>query len=111
MKIIHIEMEEEMGTTKVRGKTSKRPASTHQASEAHRKNKRMSKTTERTLLQDMVAQLEADKGSMASIMASVLAKAKEGDKDMLAFIGRYLLGNGKVSLDELTNPPLIKKSR
>ena len=78
---------------------------------ASNKPRKVKKTTERTLLQDMVAELSANKNTMKSIMETVLVKAKEGDKDMLAFIGRYMLGNGKVSLDELTNPPLIKKSR
>jgi hypothetical protein len=75
------------------------------------KQQRSKKTTERTLLQEMIGQLEGDKGALASIMAKLLEAGKDGDKDALAFIGKYFMGNGKVSLDDLTNPPLIKKSR
>lgn len=79
--------------------------------EQHRKNKRVRKTTERTLLQQLVGELDRDSSVLERISSSLLAKAEAGDKDALAFIGKYLLGNGKVSLDELYNPPLIKKSR
>lgn len=75
------------------------------------KRTRIKKTTERELLGEMVAKLNQNKGALPQIMDVMLAKAKGGDRDALAFIGKYLLGNGKVSLDELYNPPLIKPSR
>ena len=57
------------------------------------------------------AQVEKDPGCMASLIETMLGKAKAGDKDAAAFIGKYLLGNGKIALDEIYNPPLIRKSR
>lgn len=101
-----------MGTKNVGSGASKsRLPRTHQASEAHRKNKRIRKTTERTLLQEMVAKLDQDKGAMGQLIDTMLQNAKAGDKDAAAFIGKYLLGNGKVSLDDLYNPPVVRKAK
>ena len=101
-----------MGTTKVRCDTSKgRLGQTAAASEQHRKNKRVKKTTERTLLRSMIDQLNAKPGVLGEITAKLLDSALAGDKDAMAFIGKYLLGNGKVSLDDLYNPSIIRKAK
>jgi hypothetical protein len=59
----------------------------------------------------MVAQLDADPGALKAIYGECIAKAAAGDEKAREFIGKYLLGGGKVSLDDLYNPPLIKKRR
>ena len=73
------------------------------------------KVTERSLLRSMVDRLregqERGEDPLGEIMDKLLSDARKGDKDALAFIGKYLLGGGKVSLDELYNPPLIRKTR
>ena len=117
MKIIHIWKGQEMGTTKVRDKPQGRGSGPRAATArtkgpaANAKKQRARKTTERTLLQGMVDELNKTGGAMSSLMKKTLDQAMAGDKDALAFIGKYMLGNGKVSLDDLTSPPLIKKSR
>lgn len=45
------------------------------------------------------------------IVKTIKAKAREGDKDAWNFLGRYVFGNGKVSLDDVVSPPMIRKSR
>ena len=79
-----------MSGTKVEAVTSKKRLRTEAASEQHRKNKRVRKTTERTLLQQLVSELDKDGSVLQKISASLLAKAEAGDKDALAFIGKLV---------------------
>ena len=37
--------------------------------------------------------------------------ALKGDKDALGFLGKYVFGNGRISLAELARPPVVRRSR
>ncbi len=68
------------------------------------------RTTERTLLRRMLARLETTVGDpLGDLLEKTLDSALDGDKDAMAFIGKYLLGNGKTSLSDLYSPPVIRK--
>ena len=58
-----------------------------------------------------MAQLELMSGSVSKLTKKCVEDALAGDEKARDFIGKYLLGGGKVSLDDLYNPPLIKKRR
>jgi hypothetical protein len=82
---------------------------TAKASETHRKNARIKKTTERTLLRELVTKLDENPGLLTELLENILQKAKSGDKDAVAFFGKYLLGGGKIGLTDIYNPPIIRK--
>ena len=80
-------------------------------SAASAKKARKRKHTERTMLQNLVEMLNKDEQTLAQIFDSLITRAKDGDHTALEFIGKYMLGSGKVSLDEIHNPPVIRKGR
>lgn len=59
----------------------------------------------------MLAQVEKDPSIMARIIKRALEDAEQGDRDARAFVGKYLLGNAKISLDELYHPPIVRPAR
>ena len=65
--------------------------------------------TEREFLAAIVEEVSTD--DAREIAVNVVKRAKEGDKDALAWIGKFLLGGGKVSLDDIANPPMIRKTK
>jgi len=65
--------------------------------------------TERTYLAAVRAEFSSE--SVAEIAAAVRARALEGDKDALRWVGKYLLGGGAVSLAEIDAPAVIRRSR
>lgn len=56
----------------------------------------------------MLAEVEKDPTIMARIIKRALDDAEAGQKDAREFFAKYFLGNGKISLDELYSPPLIR---
>ena len=79
--------------------------------ETQKKRSRVKKTTERHLLKEMLTVLEQDPSALKELTTKMLGLARAGDKDAAAFIGKYLLGGGKIALDELYHPPAIRPSR
>jgi hypothetical protein len=63
------------------------------------------------MLQELVERLNQDHETLDQIYTSLAARAKNGDQNALDFIGKYLLGGGKISLDDLYSPPVIRKGR
>jgi hypothetical protein len=112
-------MEEQMSVdiekTGARSPRARQLAAAARGRETQTQRKGRKKTTERTLIARMLSrleQLETETGDpMGELLANTYTKARAGDKDALAFIGKYLLGNGKVSLDEIYNPPIIRKAK
>ena len=87
-----------------------------QGTKAAQKACKADRTTERTLLRRMLTRLEerttaGESDPIGSLLEKTLDSALAGDKDAMAFIGKYLLGNGKVSLDDLYNPSIIRKAK
>ena len=47
--------------------------------------------------------------SVRDLVRVIMNKALEGDKDAWAWLGKFVLGNGKISLSELANPGILKR--
>ena len=84
-----------------------------QALDAGRKKKKRAaaakRKTEREFLQAIVAEISL--ADFKAIAENLLTKAKKGDSDALAFLGRYVLGGGKVSLVDVARPSMIRRTR
>ena len=80
-----------------------------EASKAAKRKARDIRTTERSYLRRVIAEISSD--AVAAVARRVIEQAIEGDKDARAWLGKYLLGNGKISLDELHHPPLSRPRR
>jgi len=65
--------------------------------------------TERSFLEAIIDEFGMD--DFRAIAHSVRERAKDGDKDALAWVGKYLLGGGRVSLDELAWAPMIRRGK
>ena len=48
---------------------------------------------------------------MRAIMEKVVERAKMGDRDAMAFVSKHCLDGGKVSIADVLNPPMIRRTR
>ena len=74
--------------------------------EEHARKKVAKQMTAQTYLQAVVDEIKVE--DIASVTAAVVRKAKEGDKAALTWLGKYVLGNGKIDLREIGNPGIFK---
>ena len=103
-------------TSKTRGKyktDEQIRAEQHAQLEAARRKKvraaAKKRKTEREFLAAIVAEISM--ADVKEITRELLKKAKKGDQAALAFLGRYVLGGGRVSLTDVARPPMIRRTR
>lgn len=52
---------------------------------------------------------ELKETDLSVIAQSVIQRAREGDQKALDWLGKFVFGNGKLTLSDLSNPSILKK--
>jgi len=65
--------------------------------------------TEREFLKAIVEEISLT--DVKEIAKKLKERCKKGDPAALAFLGRYVLGGGKVSLTDVARPPMIRRTK
>jgi hypothetical protein len=69
--------------------------------------RRKKRRTSEKYMQAVVEEIGTD--AVRAVVQKILEEALDGNRDAWNFLGRFILGNGKISLSDLASPGILKR--